>query len=233
MPGGGAATDAYHNYPFVSAFGGSIFAYDPETGVHDPSEVRLDTPEAIQGAQYLADQVSAGVVASTDYDTAKNLFLEGSSAFWITGPWELGSAARADDGQLGRGGDPPDRRPADPDRSWVHRGSSSRPSPSRSSWRRPSCSTSSPPTKSCRRCTTPTPAGRPGRRCRTGCPSDPRSRSLPLRPTRASRCPTSLRWPRCGVPWVTTCFSIRNGEVTADEAMTTAAEAVRSAIAGG
>ncbi|MCA1736519.1 MAG: maltose ABC transporter substrate-binding protein [Actinobacteria bacterium] len=91
MPGGGAATDAYHNYPFVSAFGGSIFAYDPATGIHDPSEVRLDTPEAIQGAEYLATQVDAGVVASTDYDTAKNLFLEGSSAFWITGPWELGT----------------------------------------------------------------------------------------------------------------------------------------------
>ncbi len=91
MPGGNDATDAYHNYPFVSAFGGSIFAYDEATGIHDPSEVRLDSPEAIQGVEYLAAQVDAGVVASTNYEDARNLFLEGSSAFWITGPWELGA----------------------------------------------------------------------------------------------------------------------------------------------
>lgn len=90
LPGGAAATDAYHNYPFVSAFGGSIFEYDVATGSYDASVVRLDTPEAIQGAEYLEDQVAAGVVASTDYDTAKNLFLDGSAPFWITGPWELG-----------------------------------------------------------------------------------------------------------------------------------------------
>ena len=91
LPGGGAAADAYHMYPFVSAFGGSIFAYDSATGTHDPGEVRLDTPEALQGAEFLATSVADGVVASTDYDTAKNLFLEGTAAFWITGPWELGT----------------------------------------------------------------------------------------------------------------------------------------------
>lgn len=91
MPGGAAATDAYHNYPFVSAFGGSIFAYDPATGSYDASEVRLDTAEAIEGVEYLEEQVALGVVESTDYDTAKNLFLDGSAPFWITGPWELGA----------------------------------------------------------------------------------------------------------------------------------------------
>ncbi len=89
VPGGGAATDAYHNYPFVSAFGGSIFQYDPATGSYDPSVVRLDEPETVQGIEYLEAQVEAGVVPSTDYDTAKNLFLEGQAPFWITGPWEL------------------------------------------------------------------------------------------------------------------------------------------------
>lgn len=90
VPGGGAATDAYHNYPFVSAFGGYIFKFDSSTGF-DASQVGLDSPEAIEGAQYLEQLVADGYVSSTDYDTAKNLFLEGSAPFWITGPWELGT----------------------------------------------------------------------------------------------------------------------------------------------
>jgi maltose-binding protein MalE len=87
--GGGDGGDAYHNYPFVSALGGYIFAYDPATG-YDPSDVGLDSEGAIAGVQFLADQVEAGVVASTNYDNAANLFLEGNAAFWVTGPWELG-----------------------------------------------------------------------------------------------------------------------------------------------
>ncbi|NIR41124.1 MAG: extracellular solute-binding protein, partial [Actinobacteria bacterium] len=90
IPGGGEGPDAYHNYPFVSAFGGYIFAYDAATG-YDPSDVGLDTPEAIEGVQFLADLVESGIVAPTNYDTAKNLFLEGNEAFWITGPWERGT----------------------------------------------------------------------------------------------------------------------------------------------
>jgi len=89
VPGGGAATDAYHNYPFVSSFGGYIFAFDPSTGF-DASVVGLDSAEALEGAAYLEQLIADGYVSSTDYDTAKNLWLEGSAAFWITGPWELG-----------------------------------------------------------------------------------------------------------------------------------------------
>ncbi len=90
VAGGGSTPDAYHNYPFVSAFGGYIFAYDETTGF-DAAEVGLDTPETIEGVQFLEDQTTAGVVSSTDYDTAKNLFLAGDAAFLITGPWELGT----------------------------------------------------------------------------------------------------------------------------------------------
>lgn len=87
IPGGGDGADAYHNYPFVSAFGGYIFAYDPATG-YDPSDVGLDSADAVAGIQFLAEQVEAGVIESTNYDNAKNLFLEGQAPFWITGPWE-------------------------------------------------------------------------------------------------------------------------------------------------
>jgi maltose-binding protein MalE len=90
VPGGGDGADAYHNYPFVSALGGYIFAYDPATG-YDPSDVGLDSDEAIAGIEFLAEQVAAGVVEPTNYDNAKNLFLEGQAPFWITGPWERGT----------------------------------------------------------------------------------------------------------------------------------------------
>ncbi len=89
VPGGGDAPDAYHNYPFVSAFGGSIFAFDASTGF-DASVVNLDTAETVEGIEFLEAQSAAGTIASTNYDGAKNLFLEGEAAFWITGPWELG-----------------------------------------------------------------------------------------------------------------------------------------------
>lgn len=87
VPGGGDAADAYHNYPFVSALGGYIFAYDADSG-YDPSDVGLDSEASIAGVEFLAEQVSAGVIESTNYDNAKNLFLEGQAPFWITGPWE-------------------------------------------------------------------------------------------------------------------------------------------------
>lgn len=90
VAGGGSTPDAYHNYPFVSAYGGYIFAFDSATGF-DASTVGLDTPEAVEGVAFLEQQVADGIVSSTDYDTAKNLFLAGDAAFLITGPWELGT----------------------------------------------------------------------------------------------------------------------------------------------
>jgi maltose-binding protein MalE len=89
VPGGGDAADAYHNFPFLSAFGGYIFNYDPATG-HDPSDVGIDSEGALAGGQFLASLVADGYVGETNYDTARNLFIEGSQPFWMTGPWELG-----------------------------------------------------------------------------------------------------------------------------------------------
>jgi maltose-binding protein MalE len=90
LPGGGDTADAYHHFPFISADGGYIFRYDPATGF-DPSDVGLDNEGAIQGVTVLQGLVDDGVIGSVNYDTAKNLFLEGSEPFWITGPWELGT----------------------------------------------------------------------------------------------------------------------------------------------
>ena len=42
--GGGGDPQAYPNYPFVSAFGGYIFKFDPASG-YDVTDVGLDSPE--------------------------------------------------------------------------------------------------------------------------------------------------------------------------------------------
>ncbi|MGH8925222.1 MAG: sugar ABC transporter substrate-binding protein [Acidimicrobiia bacterium] len=88
VPGGGDAPDAYHNYPFVSALGGYIFGYDPASG-YDTTDVGLDSEGAIAGITFLEEQIAASVIGSTNYDTAKALFLDGLQPFWMTGPWEV------------------------------------------------------------------------------------------------------------------------------------------------
>jgi len=89
LPGGGTVTDAYHNYPLgVSSEGGYIFAFDEATGF-DASDVGLDSPEGIASADFLAQQVADGYVASTDGDTAQALFIDGEAAFFISGPWQI------------------------------------------------------------------------------------------------------------------------------------------------
>ena len=90
VPGGGDGADAYHNYPFVSALGGYIFAYDPATG-YDTTDVGLNSEGAVAGVTFLQGLVDDGIVGAVNYDTAKNLFLEGKQPFWMTGPWELGA----------------------------------------------------------------------------------------------------------------------------------------------
>lgn len=95
VPGGGDSPDAYHNYPFVSALGGYIFAYDPATG-YDPSDVGLDSEGAIAGVTFLQEQVEAGVIGGINGDTAKALFLEGTEPFFLSGPWQLGDFSAQD-----------------------------------------------------------------------------------------------------------------------------------------
>jgi maltose-binding protein MalE len=90
VPGGNDGGDAYHHYPFISVFGGYIFGFDPATGF-DVADVGLASDGAVLGAELLEGLIADGYVASTNYDDAKNLFLEGKQAAWLTGPWELGT----------------------------------------------------------------------------------------------------------------------------------------------
>ena len=95
VPGGGDTPDAYHNYPFVSALGGYIFAFDAATG-YDPTDVGLDSEGAIAGVTFLQEQVEAGVIGAVNDDTAKALFLEGSEPFFLSGPWQIGDFSAQD-----------------------------------------------------------------------------------------------------------------------------------------
>jgi len=89
LPGGNDGGDAYHNQPFITAFGGHIFGLSDDG--FDGSEVLLGSDETILGAELLETLVTDGYVPSTNYGDAKNLFVNGEAAFWITGPWEIGS----------------------------------------------------------------------------------------------------------------------------------------------
>jgi len=90
VPGGNDGADAYHHHPFLSVLGGYIFGYDPATGF-DVEDIGLGNDGAIAGAKIVEALVADGYLASTNYDDAKNLFMGGTEAFWLTGPWEVGS----------------------------------------------------------------------------------------------------------------------------------------------
>jgi len=95
VPGGGEQADLYHEIWFLTANGGYIFGYDPATGF-DTTDVGLDNEGAIEGATVIEDLTADGTMLSTNYDTAKNLFLEGKQPFWVTGPWEVGTLTDSD-----------------------------------------------------------------------------------------------------------------------------------------
>jgi maltose/maltodextrin transport system substrate-binding protein/arabinogalactan oligomer/maltooligosaccharide transport system substrate-binding protein len=232
MPGGGNATDAFHNYPFVSAYGGLIFAYDDSTGSYDPSEVLLDTPEAIQGAQYLADQVAAGVVASTDYTTAKNLFLNGTSAFWVAGPEELfGLRAQTtvnwDVALIPQIGD----RPAQPfvraEGFFISAFSKQR--ALAETFLLDFIATD----EVMQALYDADPRGTAWHAVKDGLSSDPQVQTFAEAADNGIPMPNVVEMYAVWVPLGANLLLIRNGEIAADEAMTTAAEAVRSAISGG
>ena len=87
--------DPYHEFPFLSAFGGYIFGKDKE-GKLNPCDVGLDSEGAIKGAEYLDALFEEGLLpAGIDWNTWTNLFTQGRIASAITGPWFIGMAKKA------------------------------------------------------------------------------------------------------------------------------------------
>jgi arabinogalactan oligomer / maltooligosaccharide transport system substrate-binding protein len=91
----GAEGNPYHLYPFQTAFGAPVFGTDAE-GNYDPADLQLGNPGGFEFATWLGAQGAAGAF-NTDIDgqIAKDKFLAGEAAFWLTGPWNVGSAVDA------------------------------------------------------------------------------------------------------------------------------------------
>lgn len=88
----GAEGNPYHLYPFQTAFGAPVFGTDA-SGSYDATDLQLGSEGGTAFAQWLGEQGAAGVL-NTDIDgeIAKQQFLDGKAAFWLTGPWNVGAA---------------------------------------------------------------------------------------------------------------------------------------------
>ena len=84
----GANGDAYHMYPFFSGLGGYVFART-RAGTLNPRRVGVANPVFLRNAAMIDTWNRTGLINSKlDYGTAKDAFMKGKAAYWITGPWE-------------------------------------------------------------------------------------------------------------------------------------------------
>lgn len=92
----GANGNPYHLYPFQTAFGAPVFGTN--AGGYDPTDLQIGNEGGIEFAEWLASKGSTGTGDfNTDIDgeVAKTAFLDGTAAFWLTGPWNVGTALDA------------------------------------------------------------------------------------------------------------------------------------------
>ncbi len=82
------AGDAYHMYPFFSGLGGFVFGKN-KAGNLNPNRIGVANAIFLKNAPMIDRWDRLGLINSkVNYDTAKNAFLKGQAAFWVTGPWE-------------------------------------------------------------------------------------------------------------------------------------------------
>lgn len=75
-------------YPFFSGLGGYIFGNN-KAGNLDASDIGVANKTFLKNASMIDAWNRKGLVNSKiDYGVAKDSFLKGKAAFWITGPWE-------------------------------------------------------------------------------------------------------------------------------------------------
>ncbi|WP_315637783.1 MULTISPECIES: maltose ABC transporter substrate-binding protein [Microbacterium] len=91
----GAEGNPYHLYPFQTAFDAPVFGTD-DSGSYDPTDLQLGSEGGFAFADWLGAQGAAGTL-NTDIDgeIAKQQFLDGTAALWLTGPWNVGAATDA------------------------------------------------------------------------------------------------------------------------------------------
>lgn len=91
----GTEGNPYHLYPFQTAFGAPVFGTD-DTGSYDASDLQLGSEGGFAFADWLGAQGAAGTLnTDVDGEIAKQQFLDGTAAFWLTGPWNVGAAEDA------------------------------------------------------------------------------------------------------------------------------------------
>ena len=85
----GSAGDAYHMYPFFSGLGGFVFGH-AKNGALQANKLGVANKAFLNNAALIDKWNREGLINSkVDYGTAKNAWLKGNAAFWITGPWEI------------------------------------------------------------------------------------------------------------------------------------------------
>ena len=80
--------DPYHMFPFFSGLCGYVFGKS-KNGALNKNNLGIAAPKFLKNASLIDKWNREGLVSSKiGYDNAKNAFLKGNAAFWITGPWE-------------------------------------------------------------------------------------------------------------------------------------------------
>jgi maltose-binding protein MalE len=81
--------DAYHMYPFFSGLGGYVFGTN-KAGNLDPSDIGVANAKFLRNAPLIDKWNKQGLIRSQVNDSiAKDLFLKGRVAYYVTGPWFL------------------------------------------------------------------------------------------------------------------------------------------------
>ncbi|MEG1004360.1 sugar ABC transporter substrate-binding protein [Clostridium sp.] len=88
-------TDFYLSFGLVAANGG--YVYKNNNGTLDPSDIGMGNEGAIKGYKFIQDLVLKDKVMPADIseDLAKGEFMSGKTAFYISGPWNVGAAKEA------------------------------------------------------------------------------------------------------------------------------------------
>ncbi len=91
----GDAGDPYHLYPFQTSFGAPVFGLD-DNGGFNAEDLQLGNAGGVEFANWLAAKGQAGVLdPQLSYDLAKEQFLNGTAAYWLTGPWSVAAVKEA------------------------------------------------------------------------------------------------------------------------------------------
>lgn len=81
--------DPYHFFPIQTAFGGYVFGRD-EAGNYLADDLGIDNKGSIAALAWFQGMVEAGLQPTgVDYDVMHGLFEAGDAAMMITGPWAL------------------------------------------------------------------------------------------------------------------------------------------------